>query len=39
MESTGPWHLVYLLLIVLLAPLVATIGWFGAQITFPLHED
>jgi predicted heme/steroid binding protein/uncharacterized membrane protein len=39
MDNTDPWHLVYLLLIFLLAPLVATIGWFGAQITFPIHEE
>jgi len=39
MESTGPWHIVYMLLIFVLAPLVVTIGWYGAQITFPLHEE
>jgi predicted heme/steroid binding protein/uncharacterized membrane protein len=39
MDTPGPWHIVYLLLIFLLVPLVATIGWFGAQLTFPLHEE
>jgi len=39
MESTGPWHIVYMLLIFSLTPLVVTIGWYGAQITFPLHEE
>jgi predicted heme/steroid binding protein/uncharacterized membrane protein len=29
----------YLFLLFLMAPLVLTIGWYGASITFPLHKD
>ncbi len=35
-EASG---LIYLLLILALFPLVATIGWFGASLTFPVHQD
>lgn len=31
--------LVYLSLIILLTPLAVTIGWYGATLTFPLHEE
>ncbi len=31
--------LVYLLLVLSLAPLVAVIGWFGAQLTFPFEKE
>ena len=34
--SSGGWA--YLLLILALPPLVIAIGWYGAQITFPIHE-
>lgn len=37
-NPTG-WNLLYPGLISLLAPLVAAIGWFGAQITFPTHRE
>ena len=30
---------VYLGLICVLAPLVSLIGWYGATLTFPLHEE
>ncbi len=35
---TGP-GLVYLILIISLAPLVIVIGWFGAQLTFPYEKE
>jgi len=35
--SSGGWG--YALLILTLPPLVIAIGWYGAQITFPIHED
>jgi predicted heme/steroid binding protein/uncharacterized membrane protein len=36
----GHWTgLVYLALICSLAPLVSVIGWYGATLTFPLHEE
>lgn len=38
--SLGHWTgLVYLALICTLAPLVSVIGWYGATMTFPLHEE
>jgi len=39
MENLGGVNLIYLGLIFLLFPLVCIIGWYGAQITFPLHEE
>jgi predicted heme/steroid binding protein/uncharacterized membrane protein len=39
MEHLGGVNILYLMLIVLLFPLVTIIGWYGAQITFPLHEE
>ena len=30
---------IYLALVISLIPLVVIIGWFGAQITFPIHEE
>lgn len=39
MEHLGGVNLVYLALIFLLFPLVSIIGWYGAQITFPIHEE
>jgi predicted heme/steroid binding protein/uncharacterized membrane protein len=37
-QVTGLDYL-YLFLLFLLIPLVLTIGWFGAMMTFPLHKD
>ncbi len=39
MENLGGVHILYLVLILLLFPLVVIIGWCGAQITFPIHEE
>lgn len=35
---SGP-GLVYLLLVLSLAPLIIVVGWFGAQLTFPLEKE
>lgn len=37
-SSSGP-GVVYFILIVALAPLVIVIGWFGANLTFPIERD
>lgn len=39
MDNLGGVNIIYLGLIVLLFPLVTIIGWYGAQITFPVHEE
>jgi predicted heme/steroid binding protein/uncharacterized membrane protein len=39
LNTFSPASLIYLLLILSLLPLVAVIGWFGAQLTFPLERD
>ncbi len=33
------WSILYFVLILSLTPLVSVIGWYGATITFPLHEE
>ena len=37
-STGGTAHLCYLLLVCALIPLVSVIGWFGAQLTFPLPK-
>lgn len=39
LEQVTSWDFLYLFLLFLMAPLVLTIGWFGATMTFPIHED
>jgi hypothetical protein len=39
MENLAGMNIIYLSLIFLLFPLVSIIGWYGAQITFPIHEE
>jgi predicted heme/steroid binding protein/uncharacterized membrane protein len=39
MEHLGGLHILYVILIILLTPLVISIAWCGAQITFPIHEE
>ena len=39
MEHLWGLRIIYPILILLLTPLVISIGWCGAQITFPLHEE
>ena len=38
LSSLEGFGVLYLLLVLCLIPLVSTIGWFGAQMTFPLKE-
>jgi predicted heme/steroid binding protein/uncharacterized membrane protein len=35
----GGIGILYFVLILLLTPLVSVIGWYGANLTFPLHEE
>lgn len=35
----GGIGILYFVLILLLTPLVSVIGWYGASLTFPLHEE
>jgi predicted heme/steroid binding protein/uncharacterized membrane protein len=39
LEQVAGIDFLYLGLLFLMAPLVLTIGWFGATITFPVHKD
>jgi predicted heme/steroid binding protein/uncharacterized membrane protein len=39
LHSFSGLNLLYFLLIVALAPLVITIGWFGANLTFPIERE
>jgi len=39
LEHISSLVFLYLFLLFLLAPLVLTIGWFGAEMTFPIHKD
>jgi predicted heme/steroid binding protein/uncharacterized membrane protein len=39
LEHVAGLDFLYLFLLFSLAPLVLTIGWFGATMTFPVHED
>jgi predicted heme/steroid binding protein/uncharacterized membrane protein len=39
LENVTRWDFLYLLLLFLMAPIVLTIGWYGASMTFPLHKD
>jgi predicted heme/steroid binding protein/uncharacterized membrane protein len=39
LENIASWDYLYLFLLFLMAPLVLTIGWYGASITFPLHKE
>jgi hypothetical protein len=37
--SPGPARWIYLILVFSLLPLVSVMGWFGAQMTFPIERD
>jgi predicted heme/steroid binding protein/uncharacterized membrane protein len=37
--SPGPSRWIYLILVFSLLPLVSVMGWFGAQLTFPVERD
>lgn len=40
LADLGQWTaMVYLALVCALAPLVSVVGWYGACLTFPLHEE
>jgi len=39
LTALNPAGFVYLLLVCSLAPLVSIVGWFGAQLTFPLEKE
>jgi predicted heme/steroid binding protein/uncharacterized membrane protein len=39
LDSLAGVSLIYFALVLMLTPLVLAIGWFGATLTFPLHED
>jgi predicted heme/steroid binding protein/uncharacterized membrane protein len=39
LEHANGLDFLYLFLLFLMAPLVLTIGWFGATMTFPVHKD
>jgi predicted heme/steroid binding protein/uncharacterized membrane protein len=39
LESFGGASALYVLLILLLAPMVMVIGWFGASLTFPVEKE
>ena len=39
LDSWGFSNVIYLLLVLSFLPLVTVIGWFGAQLTFPIEID
>jgi predicted heme/steroid binding protein/uncharacterized membrane protein len=39
LDSWGLWSVIYLVLVLSFLPLVTVIGWFGAQLTFPIEKD
>ena len=39
MENLAGVNIIYLVITIILFPLVIIIGWYGAQITFPIHEE
>jgi predicted heme/steroid binding protein/uncharacterized membrane protein len=39
LQTSGPPHMIYLLLILSLIPIITVIGWFGATMTFPIEEE
>lgn len=39
LEQISGMDLIYLFLFFMMLPLVLTIGWFGATMTFPVHKD
>jgi predicted heme/steroid binding protein/uncharacterized membrane protein len=38
LDSWGLWSVIYLVLVLSFLPLVTVIGWFGAQLTFPIEK-
>jgi len=39
LDSLGIASVIYVLLVLSLLPMVITIGWFGAELTFPIEEE
>jgi uncharacterized membrane protein len=39
LQTAGPSHMIYLLLVFSLIPIITIIGWFGATMTFPIDEE
>lgn len=39
LDTWGLWSVIYLVLVLFFLPLVTVIGWFGAQLTFPIEKD
>jgi len=39
LDTPGPPHMIYLLLIFSLLPIITVIGWFGAAMTFPIEKE
>jgi len=39
LDSFSATSLIYVLLILSLLPMIITIGWFGAELTFPIEEE
>jgi hypothetical protein len=39
LQTAGPSHMIYLLLVFSLIPIITIIGWFGATMTFPIEKE
>ena len=39
LDSLMGWGVVYLVLVLALVPMVTVIGWFGAEMTFPIEKE
>jgi predicted heme/steroid binding protein/uncharacterized membrane protein len=39
LQTSGPLHMIYLLLVFSLIPIITIIGWFGATMTFPIEKE
>jgi len=39
LQTSGPPHMIYLLLVFSLIPIITVIGWFGATMTFPIEKE
>jgi hypothetical protein len=39
LDTFGLASVIYFLLVISLLPLVTIIGWFGAQLTFPIEKE
>ena len=39
LDTLQGWGLIYLVLVLALVPMVTVIGWFGAEMTFPIEKE